>query len=603
MQKTSIEDISIFLNNESWGFDGAKANQSYQYFKYPLNYNIVEWEKSSYSNGKKIILYNYPNKPNIVIYQTNSTCFNELINNFSLASKGIIKIENNVLITFFRENSITIEFREYKNDYSSKQYSILFYNSNALEQEIRSEKNKEEAIEKARIEKENKYIEAISAGDKLFNIEKYEDAKIQYVIANEIDSNGYIQEKLDKCNQSICDEIIAQADIQFENNNLQNAIDLYSKAKSFSKSEILIEGKITSVKEKILENAVNEKLELGNLNYNEKKFDLAKEVFKAALQLDPNNLIAIEKIKSIDYIKEILDKRKTTVFSYKTINTHEFNNLKNNLLKEVNNNINKTNNGLLTFDLQITFDTTGKKQVLYNNYNSSIKTFENSLIDIINTPLSPTIKAGYFLASKEHVIINSKWVKEKISFKSSKNGINEIGQSNIEKRIFEKYISDEKYRYGKFIFDVKTKISNENTFTDINLIGHRSTAGPLNVLQSLLMPGMGTLKVSNGRKGWGRFALFLISSGITIGSKIYSNQQYKSYLSASNQTSIDKYYNNANVSNKIALVSGGLTTAIYLHDIIWVFSKGLQNSKKSQYLKKQLSGGPVPIQYQPIIIE
>ena len=150
MQSSSLDEIRMFLNNEGWSFDGAKSNQSYKYFDYPINYNIVLWEKSSYYNGGNIFLYTSVSKPNIVIYQSNSSCFNSLLQSFN-ANKGKTNIDNDKLVTIFKENTITIEFREYKNDYSIKQFSILVYNSTALYQEIQILKEQPETINKAQL--------------------------------------------------------------------------------------------------------------------------------------------------------------------------------------------------------------------------------------------------------------------------------------------------------------------------------------------------------------------------------------------------------------------------------------------------------------------
>jgi hypothetical protein len=117
----------------------------------------------------------------------------------------------------------------------------------------------------------------------------------------------------------------------------------------------------------------------------------------------------------------------------------------------------------------------------------------------------------------------------------------------------------------------------------------------------MLMPGTGSLKVSYGKKGWGRLTCFLLSSGLAIGSKVYSDKQYKSYLGATSQTDIEKYYNNANISHKIALISAGVSASIYLYDLIWVLSKGAKNMKDSKPLRKQVRKGPVQIQNQPIL--
>lgn len=152
MQSSSLDDIRMFLNNEGWSFDGAKSNQSYKYFDYPINYDIVLWEKSSYYNGGNILLYTSTGKPNVVIYQSHSSCFNNLLQSFNVI-KGRTNIDSDKLVTTFKEANITIEFREYKNDYSSRQFSILVYNSIALFQEIQILKKQAEALKKAVAEK------------------------------------------------------------------------------------------------------------------------------------------------------------------------------------------------------------------------------------------------------------------------------------------------------------------------------------------------------------------------------------------------------------------------------------------------------------------
>jgi hypothetical protein len=148
---------------------------------------------------------------------------------------------------------------------------------------------------------------------------------------------------------------------------------------------------------------------------------------------------------------------------------------------------------------------------------------------------------------------------------------------------------------------VKNNELNDKTFTNINLVKFK-TVGPEAALYSILMPGMGSLKASYGKKGWGRFATFIVSTGLAIGSKLYSDAQYKNYLNATSQSEIDDYYTKANISNKIALVSGGLSSAIHLYDIIWALSKGGKNKKESKILREQLKNKPIQIQNQKISI-
>ncbi len=135
MQSSSLDDIRMFLNNEDWTFNGAKSNQPFKYNDRTIFYNVVSWQKSTYSNGGNITLYSAKGKPSIVVYQCNSSCFNNLLKNFA-SSKGKTNIDDDKLVTAYIENSIVIEFREVKNNYSNSKYSILVYNSKELNKEV-----------------------------------------------------------------------------------------------------------------------------------------------------------------------------------------------------------------------------------------------------------------------------------------------------------------------------------------------------------------------------------------------------------------------------------------------------------------------------------
>jgi len=109
-------------------------------------------------------------------------------------------------------------------------------------------------------------------------------------------------------------------------------------------------------------------------------------------------------------------------------------------------------------------------------------------------------------------------------------------------------------------------------------------AGPACAINSMFFPGWGTTKVSYGKKGWGRSLSFFSTLLIAIVSNNYSNSQYDAYLNEKNDLSLmNKHYKNANLSHKVALISGGISASIYLNDVIWVFSKGIKNKKRRIY--------------------
>ncbi len=116
------------------------------------------------------------------------------------------------------------------------------------------------------------------------------------------------------------------------------------------------------------------------------------------------------------------------------------------------------------------------------------------------------------------------------------------------------------------------------------LYDNKKLAGPLCAINSMVFPGWGTTKVSYGKKGWGRSLSFFSTLLIAIVSNNYSNSQYDAYLNEKNDLSLmNKHYKNANLSHKVALISGGISASIYLNDVIWVFSKGIKNKKRGIY--------------------
>jgi hypothetical protein len=595
MQSSSLDDIRMFLNNESWSFNGAKSNQSYNYFDYPINYNIVSWEKSSYNNGSNMILYNSTGKPNIVIYQSNSSCFNDLLKSFT-STKGKTSVDEDKLVTTFKENSITIEFREYKNDYSSRKFSILVYNSTALYQEIQILKEQAEALKKAEVEQKKKYDNAISEGDVLFSSSKFEIAKLKYLTALEIENNVLVQSKIDLCDKAICEKLISKGDSLYNANQYDKALSIFIESKECSKSLLALQEKIKITERKILDGKINTIQSKADLYFNDKKYDLAIDNYNSILLLDKSNVYASERIKQILEIKNILAKRSTTVFSYKSTNKNDLIQFQNLLLDNMKLQINKYKEGSLNLNYLISFDTLGNNLSAVKNISTSLTGYSTNLSNITsNGILKPSSEGGYFLASQENLTFDVKWSTTKNLFKSNSKGIFQNEYPNQNLNSVESFINKQPFKYGKYIFEIKNKEVNGKSYSNINLVKYK-TVGPEAALFSMLMPGMGTLKVTYGKKGWGRFTCFLLSSGLAIGSKLYSDAQYKSYLGATSQANIDKYYNNANISHKIAFISGGISATIYLYDIIWVISKGAKNIKDSKPLRKQLQQDPVQIQ-------
>jgi hypothetical protein len=336
-------------------------------------------------------------------------------------------------------------------------------------------------------------------------------------------------------------------------------------------------------------------------HFNEKKYDLALESYNYILLLDElNEYRASEKITRIAEINNILEKRSNAIFSYKSTNGNDLLSFQNQLLEDLNLKIEKKKKGYLNLNYLVSFDTLGNNLSAVKNISTSLRGYKRNLSKITSKGfLVPSMDRGYFSASQENLVLDAKWSRTKILFKSKSKGI--FPKKKVDQNLSSvvNFINSQPFKLGKYVCEIKNKEINGESYADINLVKYK-TVGPRAVFLSMLMPGLGTLKVTYGEKGWGRFTCFLLSSGLAIGSKLYASAEYKKYLGATNQVDMNIYYNNANIGHKIALISGGLSATIYLNDIIGVISKGAKNIKNSRPLRKQLREGPIQIQNQKI---
>lgn len=139
MQSSELEDVRKFMNDNRWEFDGGGNNEFYNYFSTSISFDLARWTFGSYQN---IQFYHGKLKPTIVIYQATKECYHSLISEIQKTLKGNTRVEPNFLVTNFQEGTTTIEFREYKSDYSRRQYSVLVYNKKQLEKELIAEQQK-----------------------------------------------------------------------------------------------------------------------------------------------------------------------------------------------------------------------------------------------------------------------------------------------------------------------------------------------------------------------------------------------------------------------------------------------------------------------------
>jgi hypothetical protein len=116
--------------------------------------------------------------------------------------------------------------------------------------------------------------------------------------------------------------------------------------------------------------------------------------------------------------------------------------------------------------------------------------------------------------------------------------------------------------------------------------------GPSNVFFSMLLPGLGDIRVnkySNNSKsnGW------ILVTGVFLGSAYYTYTlnnnyilDYSKYHSATVQSDMDSYFASASTNYNRYQIMVGVTGAIWIADLLYVTIKGFNNRKNQLYKRK-----------------
>jgi hypothetical protein len=589
----NLNDVKSFLYNENWTFNDYQENNTSKYFKYELEYELYSWNK--YSNGSNVVvqLYKNPDKSNIVILDADESCFISLLTEIAL-KLPIKTFESEEYTTrTCSEGKLTIEFRKYKN---SDLYSVLYYNAPSLNAEILK-------VKKIEQERKSKIEQVYSEVEKLKTENKYDEAIIKYesVISIALIEDN-IENKIELLKKEQCDYFVEQGDEYYNAQNYEIAIEKYNLAKHCDDDLYTISNRINKSRARIKEIKVSQKMAEATIYLENKNFNSALNSYKEITLLDPNNYIAINKIDEINSILEVIEIRKKTIFSYRETNYNDYYKITKNLSNELNS-ISKLNfSGALSFQYKIAFDTSGNNISKYNITNSTIPTVSTYLNSLQSTKLSTPSLKGYYIASKEDIIINYNWNSDYIKFNSKSSKIKQISGENVESTVIKDFINRQKYNYGKFTFELKNKTLNGENYTDINLVKQKTAAGPLCMFYSMILPGVGTLKVTHGEKGWGRMTCFILSTGLGILCNSLSNLEYNQYLTATNKNSSDTHYNAANVYINSAIICYGVSASIYLYDMFYVFTNGWKNIYQSREIRRSLRRGPINIKSEEVSV-
>lgn len=583
LQTLSYDGVNNYLTNEGWSRNIDNVNQTNRYFGYNLEYSVAIWEKrnTGYFEGK-LYLYYQTDKPNLLVYQALNECFDELRNLQPKNSQKKTQNRDYISYSSFKKDGIIIDFRNYKTDNSALRFSILIYNESSLNEqiqivkdriaaEIARKKAEEEARIKAESDRQRSIQSAMISGDSLLLESKFDEAITQYNLAKKY---------LKKAEISLLKKI--ESDIQNSQKN---------------KNRVTIENSISE----------------GDNFYNQKKFDTALLKYEYALLFynsNPSNfdsdLIDTKirgKITNTKATLGVIVKR-GTFQSYLKENPKGFYAFRDKNYKIIETMISELKrSGNVSYKTVIKFDTLGNNES-YIKINSLSRKNIVPYINRINiSDLTPNRELDYFIPSIEELPFNISWNTYNLRVNSRSSKIQIVSVENVPSYFnnnIGSFINQQNFRNGIYKFEVVEKKVNDKMFSDLKLIKYRNNSGPLNSIYSLVLPGWGTSKVTDGKKGKGRLTLFLLSSALSVGSKIYSDSEYKKYRGTTNQIEAEKFYETANIANKVFLLSIGITGVIYIHDFFWVFGKGIKNNNQSKEFKSKLKNGSIKVIDSPL---
>ena len=558
-QLLDSKDVHNQLENKGWeieSIDEFTGEDNNQYFKYSFRKYNSNWE---YLTVHDYMPYSYQN---IVLLSTNKQLYRglySLIENSGYKQKDK-QIHPSTTTTIFSKNTIEIKFyEELRNE-----YSITIYNTTEQEKRKKIFMQLQEKIRKKIAEFKQEIDARILNAEQSIKFKQYDDALFQYeLISNSLDSMP---------------------------ENISDSIDIYHYQNILSEKNSQIEA---LKKEEIIQSYLKEGLNYFNTN----KYDLSLQVYTNVLNLDPYNKNAKDQIKEIKAIQEILTSRKK-VHSFKRISLGYYNELIDDLEDGLEEIIKESKQGNVSIDFTIHFDTLGNNLTNFSIKSSSniSKETENNIKYLLNQKQNnlankKTMIKEYYISSKEYINIDLEWDTEKSSVKFSHK---EKLPYKVSKKVND-YISSSG-NYGRYKVVQKNKrINNQRNYKDILLTDYKIAGGPSNALYSLIIPGLGTKKVTYGKKGSKRMKNFFIWAAVATSVKLISNSFYTDYLNATSQEDMDQNYKNATTYNYIYVGSLSICGTIYITDFFSALSKGTKNKKKSKMLRDKLKNGPINI--------
>jgi hypothetical protein len=344
------------------------------------------------------------------------------------------------------------------------------------------------------------------------------------------------------------------------------------------------------------ERKITNYLEQATTLFEGKKLYQAYSYYEEILKLDPNQSEAKTRR---DELQDFFSKRNGEGYVYREQNANAFQELQVKIKTAITDHVNSSENGDLNFDVYIEFDTNGINQSRVTNLqNMDFASKLNSLLK--SEILTPTSNFGVFTNSRDRIQVKASWQLVSEQVVSDAKGINSDGNAfKTRPSTYKQFIEAQAYPYGNFFFNTKsaelTLNQSKDTILSIFLTQYKLNTGPQHAFLSLLLPGWGSYKVSNGQKGILAGMTAIASLGAAGLLKVLEKMEMKEYKTAETQSQAEASYESANQIRKLFLTSLGIAGITYVYDFSWSLVKGFSNIKRSKYYRETLEKGHIKV--------
>lgn len=217
--------------------------------------------------------------------------------------------------------------------------------------------------------------------------------------------------------------------------------------------------------------------------------------------------------------------------------------------------------------------------------------------------LSPIFQNGIYTITHQELAAKVSWTYQTRKITNSCNSSEKWLSpyvDNVKKKYF--WAGDKPSIPTRCVYTLglKEKECDGKKYTDVELVSFK-TSSFASWMPSLIIPGLGT-KIQGDRSNVsGRFIPFLLFAAIGVGGLYYENH-YQDFgvQRVDLPDDFDYVWQIKNIGYALSIIGFGISSTIYINEIVEGISNFSKNQKRSARLRKELKRGPIRLQTEDI---